>query len=145
MIDVTAQQQRFTLINIYGPNPDSPSLFKKIIKHLKEVGNSDYIICGDFNLVLDPYIDCSNYKNINNPKSRELLLDYMETNDIIDPFRESNPQLKRYTWRRRNPLKQARLDFFSHLRVCKGAKIRYRYNQVPHLTQDTNGKVTNSQ
>ena len=28
---------------------------------------------------------------------------------------------------------------------AKGAKIRNRYNQVPHLTQDTNGKVTNSQ
>ena len=27
----------------------------------------------------------------------------------------------------------------------KGAKIRNRYNQVPHLAQDTNGKVTNSQ
>ena len=27
----------------------------------------------------------------------------------------------------------------------KGAKIRNRYNQVPHLTQDTNWKVTNSQ
>ena len=31
------------------------------------------------------------------------------------------------------------------LKVSKGAKIRNRYNQVPHLTQDTNGKVTNSQ
>ena len=30
-------------------------------------------------------------------------------------------------------------------RVSKGAKIRNRYNQVPHLTQDTNGVVTNSQ
>ena len=29
--------------------------------------------------------------------------------------------------------------------VSKGAKIRNRYNQVPHLTQDTNGKVKNSQ
>ena len=27
----------------------------------------------------------------------------------------------------------------------KGAKIRNGYNQVPHLTKDTNGKVTNSQ
>ena len=27
----------------------------------------------------------------------------------------------------------------------KGAKIRNQYNKVPHLTQDTNGKVTNSQ
>ena len=31
------------------------------------------------------------------------------------------------------------------MKVSKGAKIRNRYNQAPHLTQDTNGKVTNSQ
>ena len=29
-------------------------------------------------------------------------------------------------------------------KVSKGAKIMNQYNQVPHLTQDTNGKVTNS-
>ena len=29
--------------------------------------------------------------------------------------------------------------------VSKGAKIRNWYDQVQHLTQDTNGKVTNSQ
>ena len=34
---------------------------------------------------------------------------------------------------------------YHHREVNKGAKIRSRYNQVPHLTQDTNGKVTNSQ
>ena len=28
---------------------------------------------------------------------------------------------------------------------CKGAKIRNRYTQVPHLARDTNGKVINSQ
>ena len=33
----------------------------------------------------------------------------------------------------------------THIKVCKVAKIRNRCNQVPHLTQDTNGKVTNSQ
>ena len=27
-------------------------------------------------------------------------------------------------------------------KVSKAAKIRNRYNQVPHLTKDTNGKVT---
>ena len=31
------------------------------------------------------------------------------------------------------------------IKVSKGAKIRNRYNQVPHLTQDNNRKVTNSQ
>ena len=33
----------------------------------------------------------------------------------------------------------------SNLKVSKGVKIRNRNNQVPHLTKDTNGKVTNSQ
>ena len=31
------------------------------------------------------------------------------------------------------------------MKVSKDAKIRNRYNQKPHLAQDTNGKVTNSQ
>ena len=31
------------------------------------------------------------------------------------------------------------------LKVSKGEKIRNRYNQVPPLTQDSYGKVTNSQ
>ena len=30
-------------------------------------------------------------------------------------------------------------------KLSKGAKIKNRYNQVARLTQDTNGKVTNSQ
>ena len=30
-------------------------------------------------------------------------------------------------------------------KLSKGAKTWNRYNQAPHLTQDTNGKVTNSQ
>ena len=36
-------------------------------------------------------------------------------------------------------------NFVNLEKVSKVAKIRNRYNQVPHLTQDTNGKVTNSQ
>ena len=31
------------------------------------------------------------------------------------------------------------------MKVSKGAKIRNQYNQVPHLTQDTNWKVINLQ
>ena len=38
-----------------------------------------------------------------------------------------------------------RQNEMSRLKVNKVAKIRNRYNQVPHLTQDTNRKVTNSQ
>ena len=40
-------------------------------------------------------------------------------------------------------LKNRKISFY--YKVSKVAKIRNRYNQVPHLTQDTYGKVTNSQ
>ena len=36
------------------------------------------------------------------------------------------------------------ITYHSDCQSNKVAKIRNRYNQVPHLTQDTNGKVTNS-
>ena len=41
-------------------------------------------------------------------------------------------------------LEACELHFYT-MKVSKGAKIRNRYHQVPHLTHDTNGKVTNSQ
>ena len=40
---------------------------------------------------------------------------------------------------------QTAYNILNQYKVSKGAKIRSRYNQVPHPTQDTNGKVTNSQ
>ena len=43
-----------------------------------------------------------------------------------------------------NPYHAEQIDYGA-LKVSKCAKIRNGYNQVPHLTQDTNGKVTNSQ
>ena len=39
----------------------------------------------------------------------------------------------------------SKVQTFIFLKVSKGAKIRNRYNQVPHLTRHTKRKVTNSQ
>ena len=36
----------------------------------------------------------------------------MNANNLIDIFRLCHPNDKRYTWRRKNPIKQARLDYF---------------------------------
>ena len=38
-----------------------------------------------------------------------------------------------------------RIAFSRLFEVRKVAKIRNRYNQAPHLDQDTNGKVTKTQ
>ena len=66
----------------------------------------------NFNLILDPLLDCDKYKHINNPRSRKVLLDIINIYSLNDIFCFLHPSLKRYTWQRKNPLQQARLDYF---------------------------------
>ena len=75
------------------------------------MNNNTSILCGDFNVVQDPDLDYYNYCGINNKKSHEKILEIKENLNLIDPFREANPKLRRYTWRKKTPLKQARLDY----------------------------------
>ena len=60
----------------------------------------------------DPSLDYFNYKNINNKLARVTLLKHMEEKCLTDPYRDFNGNKKRYTWRKSNPLQQARLDYF---------------------------------
>ena len=111
-LDLAIEKQRITLLTLYGPNIDSPDFFYDIMNLIEDFGNENYIICGDFNLVLNPHIDCYNYSCINNPKARDKVLHIIEEWSLVDPFRELHPDLRRYTWRKRTPFKQSRLDFY---------------------------------
>ena len=65
------------------------------------------IITGDFNLVQDQELDTYNYRNVNNPKAKEKVIEILEIYNLIDPFRELYPDYKRFTWRKKTPFKQA--------------------------------------
>ena len=110
--DLTVEENRFTLINLYGPNKDNPTFFENIINVADRIGNASLIICGDFNTVQNEKLDYFNYKTINNKKSHEKILQIKENYCLTDPFRDANPSLRRYTWRKKSPIKQARLDYF---------------------------------
>ena len=112
ILDLTISDQRMTLASIYGPNTDCPSFYHRLFNIIDRIGNASYMICGDFNLVIDPDMDYFNYKHVNNKKARETLLEIIETRQLIDPFREFFPDKKLFTWRKQRPLQQARLDFF---------------------------------
>ena len=107
-------ENEFTLrlINIYAPNNDDPNFFKNLEKLIAENLCNYLLICGDFNLVLDPKTDTKNYKNINNPKARDTLLGLINNFDLIDIFRQMHPEKLSYTWTRKKPMQMARLDFF---------------------------------
>ena len=85
ILDISIEQNtRITLVNIYGPNTDSPEFFKKIENKINEISNHKVMIMGDFNLVLDTYKDTYNYKHINNPQARNKVMDIIENNNLYD-------------------------------------------------------------
>ena len=78
-------------MTLHGPNSDNTAFYENIFKHIDEIGNSDFTICGDYNLVLDPNMDSYDYKHVNNPKARDKLLGKIYEKNIVDPFRETFP------------------------------------------------------
>ena len=112
IIQFTTDEKKITLCTLYGPNVDNPDFYTNISNKLQDFEQDNLILCGDFNLILDPKVDCFNYLHVNNPRARNKLLNLKTEIGMIDPYRETNPNTRRYTWRKRTPLKQARLDFF---------------------------------
>ena len=112
MIDICINNLIFRIFNVYAPNLDSLDFFKKLNTLIQE-GSQDYtVICGDLNLTLQPEIDSYNYKHIHNPLPSGVLLDRMNILNLRDLFRTMHPTSKSYTWFKRNPIQQARLDDF---------------------------------
>ena len=67
---------------------------------------------GDFNLAMNFDIDCFNYRHRNNVNASDKVVDMMHNLDLLDVWRELNPDTRRYTWRRSTPCQQSRFDFF---------------------------------
>ena len=96
-VDMELENITLRIINIYAPNTATPSFFQTIDNLISE-NTSDYLIlCGDFNLIFDPNLDCYNYVSINNPRSRSVILESMRIHEVIDTFRYFHPNTKRYT------------------------------------------------
>ena len=90
------------LITIYGRNNDNPNIFLRVIQYIEAFENEQYLICGDFNLVLDQYLYTKNICTLTILKLKKRFWKNNETLDMREPFRELNPYLRRL----------ARLDMF---------------------------------
>lgn len=75
IVNMSIYNQQLTLVNLYGPNSDNPNFFKLISNQIDDNDNTDIIICGDYNCVLNPKLDYYNYKGVNNIKARETVLE----------------------------------------------------------------------
>ena len=66
ILDITIQDQRLSLVALYGPNDDTPDFFENLKNKIVVLGNSSIIIGGDWNVVQDFYLDTDNYLHKNN-------------------------------------------------------------------------------
>lgn len=59
-----------TMVNIYAPNFDNPQFFYNILNIISDSTQQNLIIGGDFNCVLDQYLDKSSKQKRYNTKSK---------------------------------------------------------------------------
>ena len=94
------------------PTKTNLFFFKNIYNNLVSFECEDIILGGDFNLVLDVVNDKARGNKTTHQKSLKQLESIKENLDLIDIWRIQHPETKRFTWRRRKPDIQCRLDFF---------------------------------
>ena len=101
------------LMGVYGPAIDNQSKKCEFLDCVREIlscySSHNIILVGDFNIRLG-WQDSSNDRFTVTRASKKL-------NDILDEFilddswRIHHPGTRQYTWRRRNPLQQSRIDY----------------------------------
>ena len=73
IINISTQNQKITLVTLYGPNTDSPEFFLNLKETIcaNDLLDNAIILCGDWNVVQNYTMDTVNYTRQNNPKAQE--------------------------------------------------------------------------
>ena len=101
-----------TLINLYVPNRDDVEFYEILQQKLVLSNSCEIIMLGDYNLVLNPNLDCN--ENIQyHPKSHEKLTQIIEDFKLLDLWRCQNPDKRMYSWFKKqgSTVTGSRLDF----------------------------------
>ena len=98
ILDINIEGINFILVNIYGPNEDKPKFYSELRKKYKSLNNERIILCGDWNLVLNPDLDTNNYLHINNPRARQEVLNIIEEDECLGSYRAFHEEKREYNW-----------------------------------------------
>ena len=97
---------------MYVPTKDKPVFLDGLFSTLSDFSSLDYILAGDWNVVLDNQIDKDGGPKHANNLSRERLKSYINDFALCDIYRESNPSRKALTRIPSQPYTATRPDFF---------------------------------
>lgn len=101
-----------TLVNIYAPNYDNPDFFKKVFDLIPNMSQTNLIVGGDFNCVLDAYLDRSSSKRAPQSNSRNFLNAFINNSNLVDTWRLFHPTERDYTFHSQVHNVYTRIDYF---------------------------------
>ena len=114
-VHCTVLDVEMVIINVYiHPNTsdaDRSAILARIQLEAEEFECSNFIYCGDFNAVMDPFLDSSGGHTSYHAAASASLTDFVEEGELIDSFRVYNPNARRYTCFRKATNTGRRLDY----------------------------------
>ena len=115
ILDITIDDTRYCLCNLYAPNEDDAQFFRNIFRQIDSLKCENIVIGGDFNVALTVNdIKSSKGKTEHaHKKSAEVIKEKMSTSNWLDIWRERNPDKRYFTWFKHKPfILMERLDYF---------------------------------
>lgn len=100
-----------TLINAYGPNFDDPVFFQNLFNSVPNVANTNIILGGDLNCVLDSVLDRQHPQAITS-KSSITLNNLIQSHNLVDVWRLLNPTGRDFSYFSAVHKSYSRIDYF---------------------------------
>ena len=115
VLQVDIQGNPYVLINYYVPNLETQQVsvldkLTKVLSNLELKENTNLILGGDFNLILNLNLDADGGNPTLKSNSMKSLNILTAENDLVDIWIIRNPESNCYTWRKTTLMMQRRLD-----------------------------------
>ena len=116
LVDLDYDKFLLKLVAVYAPTQrlsreqvEFYKLLRSKIDDMSQIDHKFLIICGDMNVQMSYRDTSSNRFRLSTAAG--ILNDIVQRHRLIDTWRYSYPELRRYTWRRLSPLQQSRIDY----------------------------------
>uniref|UniRef100_A0A3Q2QE32 exodeoxyribonuclease III n=1 Tax=Fundulus heteroclitus TaxID=8078 RepID=A0A3Q2QE32_FUNHE len=126
LVNCEINRNKIALVNIYGPNYDDSLFFNNLIMKLATIGGQ-YVVGGDFNLVLNPFLDRSSPKTFSLPKAAKVLNQGIKDIGIIDVWRNIYPNQRDFSFFSPKHNTHSRIDTFLVPQHMKAAVMECSY------------------
>ena len=129
------QNEEIRILGCYAPSSrDDPEFFQQCKEILDQSTETHGILLGDLNTTLDPILDRKNYKTDNHKKSRMVINNWIENNELPDFYRLTNGITQSWTYRVKESHEQtlkSRLDY-----VLGTSSLVYAISDIKHVLHE---------